>query len=436
MLFKNDNNLIHKRNKKKLSKKHLFKHVNFDLVKYNDDTQLLDTLYKSLLACKKKHVSEYGIILDTNVIVHDITYIPLPPKTYDILCLESELESYKNVHEKSIYWTPTNIINTGNFIINGSSIDKILNIIKSSKNINHFYKNLNNINIFTITQTHLSEKEKNYIHDPLIINKKLTEQDIINYDSKLSKEFYNKFQNLNLTPDKLHYKYIQNTLLPKISLICPFTNKNKLFHTLLTFLKLDYPQNLLELIIIDDTNSEKDLNLPEDKRIKLININNTNDTDNLPLGYKINVGVKHSTHNIIMHFFDTNIYTLNFKKLISHFILSNKSCMTSIDTGIYNNNLNDIIKLPDLANCIYTKDFWKKLSFEEISHNFITNSDLTYKWLSYRHKEISFLPFIYISFKIIDESQSKLLFDEKYNCSLNLSNLVDKKIKESFELIV
>jgi hypothetical protein len=436
MLFKNDDNQVHKRNKKKLSKRHIFKRVNFDLVKYHEDTQFLNTLYKSLLTAKKKHVSEYGVILDSNVIVHDITYVPQPPIEYDILCLESELESYKKSDDKSLYWTPTNIISTGNFIIKGSSIEKVLEIIKLSKDNTQFYTNLNKLQIFTITQTHFSEKEQHYIHDPLIINKKLTDEDIMKYESKLSNEFYQKFNDLNLSIDKLQTSIIKDNLLPKVSFVCPFTDKNRFSHILLSFFKLDYPRHLLELVIVDDTNSEKQLNLPEDKRIRLININNTNGNEPLPLGYKLNVGVKHASNEIILHFLDTNNYNLNLRVLMTHFILSKKECIMSIDTALYTHDqsLNAIVKLPDLANCLYTKDFWKKCSFEELSHNFIINSDLVYKWISYRNKEVSFLPFVYMSFKLINKNNLKRIFVKTTECSLNLSTLVDKKIKESFDL--
>lgn len=434
MLFKNDDSIIHKRNKKKLSKKHIFKRVNFELVKYTQEAKLLDTLSKTLLSVKKQHANQYGVIFDTNVIVHDITYVPVFPDKYDILCLESELDSYKKTDDKSLYWTPANILSTGNFIINGSSVDKVLDIIKSSKDVTQFYKNLNTLNIYTVTQTHFSEPEKHYIHDPLVINKKLSEEDILQYESKLSNEFYNKFVSLNLQVDKLQNVHIKDELLPKISLICPFTDKTKFFHTLLSFLKLDYPRHLLELVIVDDTKSEKELNLPEDKRIRLINIDNKNN-DTLPFGYKLNIGVKHSTNELILHFFDTNNYNLNLRKLVGHFILSQKECIMSFDTGLYNNNLNDYVNLPDLANCLYTKDFWKKCSFEEVSHNFLIKSDLVYKWMSYRHKEISFLPFVYMSFKIIKDKSISKVFIPTNKCPLNLSTIVDKKIKESLNLL-
>jgi|LakMenEpi03Aug12_release.lakeMendotaPanAssembly.Ray.scaffolds.fasta_scaffold117297_3 hypothetical protein len=435
MLFKNDKSFIHKRNKKKLSKRHILKRVNFEFVKYTQEDKLLDTLSKALLSAKKHRANEYGVIFDTNIIVHDITYIPAVPDKYDILCLESELDSYKKSGDNSLYWTPTNILSSGNFIINGSSIDKVLEIIKSSKDTTQFYKNLNKLHIYTVTQVHFSETEKHYIHDPLVINKKLSEQDILQYESKLANEFYDKFVSLNLPVDKLQTIHIKHELLPKISLICPFTDKAKFFHTLLSFLKLDYPQHLLELVIIDDSKSEKQLNLPQDKRIRLINIDNKNkNNDTLPFGYKLNIGVKHSSNELILNFFDTNNYNLNLYKLVSHFILSQKQCVMSIDTGLYNKNLGNghQAKLPDLANCLYTKDFWRKCSFEEISHNFLIKSDLVYKWIFYRHKETSFLPFVYMSFKLVEDTT---VFIPTNECQFNLSTLVDKKIKESYNLL-
>jgi len=440
MLFKNEDSHVHKRNKKKLSKKYVFKRIHFDFVKYYDDNKLLNTFYKYLLSVKKLHVPYCGILLDTNIIMHDITRIPKPPVKYDILCLESELESYKKNEERgvenNIYWTPTNITNSGNFIINGASIDKLLTIIKSSKNINDFYTNINTLNIYTITQTFFSEKEKHHIHDPLIINKQLTQKEILEYDAKLEAEFYDKFMALQLSIDKLNKINIKDELLPKLSLICPFTNKDYFFNALLSFLKLDYPRHLLELIIVDDTNSEKELNLPEDKRIKLINISNKNDAngkDTLPLGYKLNAGVKYASNELILHFFDENMYNLDLRTLVGHFILSEKECIMSYDTGLYNKTLNARITLPDLANCLYTKRFWKKCSFEEFCHPFLVHSDLVYKWISYRYKEISFIPFVYMSFKIVNNNDSALL-NKKEDCTLDLLTIVDKKIKESFEL--
>jgi hypothetical protein len=41
-----------------------------------------------------------------------------------------------------------------------------------------------------------------------------------------------------------------------------------------------------------------------------------------------------------------------------------------------------------------------------------------------------------MSFKFIDKQNVKRIFVEQKECSLNLSTLVDKKIKESFDLLL
>jgi hypothetical protein len=433
MFYKNEESHIHKKNKRKLSKRHILRSSNFEFVKYSEESNQLQCLVKYLQNVRKQHVPNCGVVFDTNIIIHDITYVPKFPDKFDILCLESELESYKKTNNDSLYWTPTNILHSGNFVINGGSIDKILQLAKTCKSLDELFKQFKDLNVYTITQHHFSEKEKNHIHDPLVINKKLTEKDILEYDTKISNEFYSKFNDLNVELDKLKVVNIKDELLPKVSLICPFTDKHKFFHTLLTFLRLDYPRHLLELVIVDDSKSENEMNLPEDSRIRLININNSKEPDvPLPLGYKLNIGVKHASNDIIMHFFDTNSYITNLRKLISHFILSNKQCLISKDTGIYNKE-SSIISIPDLANCLYTKDFWKKCSFEELNHRLFINCDLSYKWLSYRTKEVSFLPFVNMSFKIQTNNNTILLPLNK--CPIDLSILVDKRNKESLDLL-
>jgi hypothetical protein len=434
VLYKNETSQIYKKNKKKLSKRQLFKRFDISVIKTEHNHEL-ESLKNYLVSVKSKHPQQVGILFDNNIIIHDITYIPTLPKNYDILCLESDIESYKSDSVNSIYWCSVNIKSSGNFIINGNSIEKVIQIINDSSDLNDFYKKLNTLLIHNITQHHFSEKSEHYVHDPLIINKNLTKDDIVNYDKKLSLDFYNKFNNLDIITSKKLHKELDNKFLPKISLICPVTDKELFFHCLLTFLRFDYPRHLLELVVVNDIIPENELHLPEDSRIKLININNTsNNTSNtkLQIGYKLNIGVKHSTNNLVMHLFDTSNYNLNLKDILSHFLLSNKNCLTSVDMGIYKS---DCINIPDISNCIYTKDFWSKMAFEETSHNLYTNIDLMFKWMSFRINEIEFLPFVYLSFKLQNDDSFSLLNVNIKKIDFDLSLLVDKKIKESFDLI-
>lgn len=430
ILYKNKTTPLYKKNKKKLSKNQMFRRFNFDLCQSTDS---LLSIKNYLLKVKKRCPELIGILLDTNIIVHDITYIPTAPKEFDILCLESEIESYvNNATEDSLYWTTVKVKDSGNFVVHGKSIQKVIDILNQSKTIQEFFKKTQSEMIVkTLTQYHLSEKEKSYVHDPMtkVVNKTLTKDDITKYETNLYKEFYQKFQELHLTIDNI--KTCETQILPKVSLVCPVTDTDLFYHTLMTFLRLEYPRHLLELVIVcDNPEFEKKLNLPEDSRIRLININNKNKLK-LPLGYRLNMGVKHSSSDIVMHFFDTSNYNLNLKQTILHFLLSQKECITSIDTAFTDFKSSALTKVPDLANCIYTKRFWKKASFEEVCHNFFINSDIMFKWLSFRKDEVSFLPFVYFSFKL------KLDASEVYNSTecLDLATVVDKPIKESFDII-
>ena len=67
------------------------------------------------------------------------------------------------------------------------------------------------------------------------------------------------------------------------------------------------------------------------------------------------------------------------------------------------------------------------------NHKLFINCDLIYKWLNCRINEISFLPFIYMSFKIKKDNDNVLIQTDK--CPIDLSLLVDKKIKESLDLL-
>lgn len=255
---------------------------------------------------------------------------------------------------------------------------------------------------------------------------------MLEYDKKLSMEFFNKYQNFKINKIRMSEKNIKKESLPKISLICPITDKKLFFHTLLTFLKFDYPRHLLELIIINDFCDENDLNLPEDSRIKLINVSNkTEDGRLLPLGYKLNIGAKHATNNMIMHFFDTSNYSLKLNDTISTFLLSNKDCVISNDTGIYKKG---VVNIPDISNCIYTRRYWKKMAFGENSHNFYSSIDILFKWISFRLSTIAFLPFAYMSFKLKNDKDG-ILNEKVQDVGFDLSLLVDKKMLESYELL-
>lgn len=457
LLYKNETSTVFKKNKKKLSKQNIFKQYDFKMYKYEE--LFIDELKKYLILMKKQRniketnsIKALGILLDTNRIILDIINIPPLPKEFDILCLECQIKKYKSENnQENVYWTPVDIFSTGHFVINYNSIDKILNIINTCKSNSEFFDKINEINIYTVTQYNFSENSDYSVAQNTTIYKNKSQEELIAQEMKIYNECFNKIQKLIKTPTNNYelnkFSQVKDALLPGISLICPFTNLDNFYHCLLTFESLNYPRHLLELIIVDDTNSEKKLGLPEDSRIKLINItqdkSNNFDCHNekvipLALGYKINAGVKFAQKNIIMHLFDTNNYTLNLKKIVLSFILSNKQCMVSRNTLILN-KINEFkihefneYNLPDIANMIYTKDFWSKMAFDQNGylHSKCLNIDVILKWISNRINEIEFTD-------CYSQKIKNILYKEiKENDTQISLNLIDEKLIESLKLLL
>ena len=228
-------------------------------------------------------------------------------------------------------WTRVDVLDSYHFAINSKCIDKILEISNKSNSWNEFIKNLNILQCYGITQEQYS-----YM-DTSTLNVKYNNINELQNITKVGNLFDLKCKKLTETQK---YK-----MYPNISLLCILTDIDRFIHILHSFLKLDYPKNKLELVVVDDKKTELDKKfqslIPNDSRISFINLNPENVEDNykLPLGYKINTGVKYSKYDVIFHLFDTNVYYIdNFSNLIKTFIMCNKDILLSQDTGLYVQN--------------------------------------------------------------------------------------------------
>jgi hypothetical protein len=436
------NSLNGKKNKKKLINKKYPGKIKIEEY-INLESDFINILKKILIDFKKhnkNNFSAFGIILDKNVIIHNIAYLPPTPTKFDILCVESDINSYLE-GESNIYWCKTNIKNSGNFIINKEFIDPLLNWLKEEKSLtlSDFWNFINNFQVYSITQYQLSEPIEKYVHHPSTnINsiETLTKEYAV-LEEQYTKSLINLIKdcpislNVNVNSDSDS----DNLTLPKISLICPIITEPKLFHTIMTFLYLDYPKDLLELIIIDDTNSEKKLNLPEDKRIRLINTNpkDAKTINALSLGYKLNLGVKYASNNIICHFFNNNHY-INFKENILTFLISKKELSISKDIGIKYENKTKLLNFPDISSLIYYKTFWTKQAFEEVTLSTLNDTpQILYKFIMNRKETILFKSFISSGFKIYFNPNEKFNLIENY-LNINCDLLIDKKLQESLKI--
>lgn len=453
-------------NSKKLKKKFVKKKISHlfvsQLYKESFEKESLDILLKYLTRVKKnikKDTKCIGVLSDDNILIDNILILPPQPQSWDILFLECDIKAYTSQNKyNTVYWYGIKGVNDSrNFVINVKSIDKIISLVQKSKEWIDFINNLEELdNMFTIVKTFLSRRENEYIFSDVITKKTSQEEKdkIINtYNDKISNKLLN--DNINFVNyNKMSGLYDERTsdftyeekyiMLPCISLICVISNIDLFIHSLYTFLKLDYPRDKLEFLIIDDNDYEKSIKklLPEDGRIKIINLtkkNNENDAKvngnmDIPLGNKLNMGVKYAKYDLICHFFDTNIYLPDtFMNLIKCYIVSNKDALVSGDMAIYEKETGKsvIVKKSDLGNMIYTKNFWKACTFIDIENN---KDVLFYNFTFFRKSCISYIPFLHYSFRYTKDTKDTNYKSSK-EISFSLDKLVNNSVKESFLII-
>lgn len=418
----------------------------------------LDCLRQHLLQIKmEKTQYNAGILTEENIITHKLVEIPNVPQNWDVLFLQYNLNKYENgnTNENVVYWCKVNVSDSQYFIINNNSIDTTLEILNKSVDWTNFINMLNNLNCYGITQSFFSERKDQYISFPYDKwNAKTTtegtkDEILLEY----SKSNFNKLKNLyindlnwemsittfdNIMSEKTPgEKYV---FLPKISIVCLISDPKKFTHTVFTFLKLDYPMDKLELVVIDDTPLGMDKMLkgliPNDKRIKFINIKDKNkdNTGVIPLGYKLNIGNKYATHDIIFHFDDTSIYfSENFRNIIKCFLLSNKDLVIGDKILEFDKQTEISLKndIYNINNMIYFKKYWLANMFQEVNDPNV----ILYKFMYFRTSTISKLPSVYWSFKL-KQMEEKTIYFEKTSVNVNLETLIsDNNIKESYNLI-
>ena len=452
-----EGSLNSKKLKRKFTKKKMLHLLN--TVFYKDDfnkesIQFLLNYLKDVKRrnSKKEELKCIGFLSDDNIILDEIFILPSSPEKWDILFLECEINEYcHNDKYNTVYWRGLKSINDSrNFVINVKSIDRIISFLLKCKTWNDFASNVSNLDhTYTIVKSFFSEREKDHVYfQKDVYNSKKTSQQerdkLVNeYNQKVShklEEMDVSFVNYNYLVNTYNEKIVdlsyeeQYMMLPSISLICIMSNVDKFIHALYTFLKLDYPRDKLELILVDDNDYEKKIKgyLPEDGRIKIINITKKNqDKENMkiPMGNKINMGIKYASYNLIFHYFDTNIYLPEkFKDLVKCYIVSNKDALMSGDTGFFCKNESMFLKKVDLGNMLYTKAFWSACSFIDVEDH---RDILVYNFIYFRRACIAYIPFLYYSFIYAKDSDTK---NGKF-LPFSLEKIVNERIKESFLLI-
>ena len=188
--------------------------------------------------------------------------------------------------------------------------------------------------------------------------------------------------------------------LPLISIVTPTRNRKSIFNIWISnYNRINYPQNKIEFVIIDDGSENLSNILPKDSRIKYIKVN-TEQNKALSMGRKRNLCVKYSSHNIIVHMDDDDYYPSHSVKTRVKILLQNKErgCVGCTKIGCYhlNNKSSFMVGEHGLldfseATMAYTRNFYNDRGYD----NRIREGE-SKLFLRGRTEQVLQVPFIFI----------------------------------------
>ena len=326
----------------------------------------------------EKEMPYLFIMEDDAKIIRDLLPFPEAPKNWDILYLGGTVNNNMGKYDEN--WTRVSTWTCHAYILNITNKALINDILKAAdqpleideymiKNIHYKY------NCYMITPMRIIQRDGLSNIEKCNVNYSFMEDTLRGF---FTPEFEKTVgNNLSLKMD-----FIPPDLLPKVSIITPTYNRRKLFPLAIrNFYAFQYPAEKMEWIIIDDS-SDPDLSISDiipknDSRIKYISVKNPTG-ERMSVAYKRNIGAKEATHDYIVHMDDDDYYpagSVMFRiKMLMQYGPRGIGCVGCSRVGIYDITANKSsiatdgnISLSE-ASMAYTKDFWKKQSFNEIEN--------------------------------------------------------------------
>lgn len=324
----------------------------------------------------------------------------LPP-SWDILCFSSEIESYDyDCPQNSIYWCKAKVKSSVNFLLNPKSFAKCIGVLKQSgAGLSNLFAN---VNTFVVTQyaysdpTDSNESSTNSI--------KCIDRELIACDTPSGNVTF-------------------------ITVVTDPTAKNAASHCVLTFLRSNLSHNT-ELIIVDGCDFDKTVDVSGDSRIKVVKIK-SKDNEVIPLGYSLNIAVKHASYDVIFHLLPQNFYfSQNLNKLVHCFAGHGFDMLLSADSCLHNpdQKTSFLRKTPSIANCIYLKNFWNVNHFIELENDEIK---LLHHFTKGRMSLVQCFPSILCSF-----THNQSTISEKDTAIMSLPDLLSNETKELYETLL
>lgn len=347
--------------------------TNLTVIKYRDR----DDIIKSVNSHVKKGM--LYVLTDTadldNIVVPGKDLISaIGDKTPCVLCIDGTVESY-DFTDATVHWTRAHVTDYTCFIVNSP--------ITASSNTYILNRQINN-------------KETGLLPERLNVAGCLSRARAV------------------LATLSAEEKYM---FYPKVSCVSVITDPDpdKIFHMVYSFLKLDYPSDHLELVIVDPIGSTVNAIVPPDPRIKIIGAESKTETA-VSLPVALNVAVNYAKESIICNFLESSVhFTDRFKDLITLFITSNKPCVMSGEIGIHTPDGSLVRNGSSLSNVVYMKDFWRARPFSDKCEGFYYKREAT----------VSLIPFLFFSMGISDEPH-KSTHTNYTNCT-NYTNYTNYK---------
>lgn len=321
------------------------------------------------------------------------------PSSWDILCFSGEIESYDyNCPQNSMYWCKAKVKSSVNFLINPKSFVKCIGALKKSgARLDDLFAN---VETFVVTQYAYSEPiNENCTNSIEAINN----SELISCDSPCENVTF-------------------------VTVVTDASTKNAASHCVYTFLKSNTSHNT-ELIVVDGCDFDKSVDLTGDSRIKVVKIK-SKEEEVIPLGYSLNIAVKHASYDVIFHLLPNNFYfSQNLHKLIHCLAGRRFDMMLSADTCVYNQDVKTsfLRKAPSIANCIYLKNFWKVNHFIELENDEIK---LLHHFTKGRMSCVQCFPSILCSF-----THNKSTMTDKDTPLMSLPDLLSNDTQELYETI-
>ncbi|NDD83197.1 hypothetical protein EBZ38_02815 [bacterium] len=314
-----------------------------------------------------KNQQAVGIITDQVALKGSVGFPRPSIFEFDALCLEGTVSRYDYKCEDSRY-IKCDIIDSFHFVLNGENVQKYAGLAKRSKTLTEFLKGLQNV----------------YIIKELYSSKRLNVHSV-NANVLDVTELVKRYNNVtNGLEGELRY-----IMLPKVSCVCVSTNTHRTLHIVYSFLKLDYPSDHLELVILAPYGNDKELRkvIPEDEKIKILAV----DKSDTSLYTYLNVISLYTSFDLICHMLDTNVYFVDrFRDFVKCYIASNKECVVCQPVGVlYNMKSYHIQDNIDIGGLLYTKRFWKCRLFD---------SDDPADFIWGRVELVGIIPFVYHTF--------------------------------------